>query len=288
MTAQNAQPRRLCYMRMLLFALVACLTAQERPSFDVVSVKPHPADVREVSFPHFLPGGRFETAGLPVWFTIAAAYNVGFQSPRLTGGPKWISGPEGVFDIEAKASPDSLPAGLASNVRAERLRQMLQAMLADRFHLKIHRETKEMPAYELTVARSGLKLDRSKIDEKDCAEGGPKADACHAIRGGRGRGLHSEAATIDDIVNYVENWSDHPILNKTGIRGLFNVQTSGWQNMQPGPVPPAGAKAEDGTNMADLPTLFNIFERLGLKLQAVSKAKVEIYVIDSIDKPVLN
>ena len=89
---------------------------------------------------------------------------------------------------------------------------------------------------------------------------------------------------MSDVLPYVENWADHPLVDKTGIHGLFNIQTTGWLPMQPGPPPPAGAKGEDGTELADLPTIFGLFERLGLKLES-QKLPVEIFVIDRVEKP---
>jgi len=92
---------------------------------------------------------------------------------------------------------------------------------------------------------------------------------------------------MSDIVGYVENWTDRPFVDKTGLRGLFQIDTKGWQPIQVGPLPPAGAKAEDGTDMADVPTVFQIFEQLGLKMES-QKDRAEIFVIEQIEKPTAN
>jgi uncharacterized protein (TIGR03435 family) len=254
------------------------------PSFDAASVKPHKADDTRRSMPQFLPGGRFVSSGIPLRMVISIAYNVGFQSVRLSGGPDWITSIDGVYDIEATAPPGLIPAGLPSKERDEKLKLMLQSLLADRFKLKIRRETKELPVYAVVVGKGGLKLEKAKIDEKDCTETGAPGVGCHSLIGGRGRGLHGEAVSLSDVLSYVENWTDHPLVDKTGIHGLYNIQTTGWLPMQPGPPPPAGAKAEDGSDVADLPTVFGLFERLGLKLES-QKAPVEIFVIDHVEKP---
>ena len=258
------------------------------PAFEVASVKVHkPGDNRRI-FPQFLPGGRFTSAGIPVRMLIAIAYNVGFQSVRLTGGPDWISSMEGVYDIEAKPGKGAIPPGLPGSIRDEKLRLMLQTLLADRFQLKIRRETKELPVYAVVVARSGSRLQKAKVEDKDCrqAEDEPETPGvtCHTVMGGRGRGLHGEAISLSDLMKFVENWSERPLVDKTGIQGLFNIQTSGWVSAQPGAPPPAGAKAEDGTDLADVPTLFTVFERLGLKLES-QKSPVEIFVIEHVEKP---
>jgi uncharacterized protein (TIGR03435 family) len=168
--------------------------------------------------PQFLPGGRFVSTGIPLRFLIAIAYNVGFQSVRLSGGPAWINSMDGVYDIEATAAPGALPAGLANNARSERLRLMLQSLLAERFKLKVRRETKELPVYTVTVAKSGLKLEKAKIEEKDCAEPGSSGVSCHSLMGGRGRGLHGDAVSLSDVLSYVENWTDHPLVDKTALQ----------------------------------------------------------------------
>jgi uncharacterized protein (TIGR03435 family) len=276
-----------------ILVIAGCLPLRSQasassPAFEVVSVKPHKPDDTRLGFPQFLPGGRFTATGMPLKIVIAKAYNVGFQSPRLTGGPDWILSRDTVFDIEATPPKDAIPPGLASNIRLERERLMLQALLVGRFHLKIHREMKEMPVYTVTVGKNGPRLQKAKVDEKDCPslEGRPAApgEGCHQLIGGRGRGLHGEAVSIGDMLLYVENWSERPMVDQTGLAGLFNVQTRGWQPSQPGPPPPAGAKAEDGSDLADVPTLPAIFESLGLRLKA-EKGKSEIFVIDSVEKP---
>jgi len=92
---------------------------------------------------------------------------------------------------------------------------------------------------------------------------------------------------MSDIVGYVENWTDRPFVDKTGLKGLFQIDTKGWQPIQVGPPPPAGTKAEDGTDMADVPTVFQIFEQLGLKMES-QKDRAEIFVIEHIEKPTAN
>ena len=105
---------------------------------------------------------------------------------------------------------------------------MVRAVLVDRFKLVIRRESKEMPVYALLVAKGGPKLQRADIDEKDCPEASlnalgpiststPIPDVCHAFNGGMGRGLHAKAANMSDLVAFVENWTDRPLLDKTGI-----------------------------------------------------------------------
>ena len=92
---------------------------------------------------------------------------------------------------------------------------------------------------------------------------------------------------MSDVVSFVENWTDRPLLDKTGLKGLFQIETKGWLPMQVGPPPAAGAKAEDGTDMMDVLTVFEMFEKLGLKMES-QKDRAEIFVIEHIEKPTAN
>jgi uncharacterized protein (TIGR03435 family) len=254
-------------------------------SFEVASVKLNRVNPnRRPSFPQFLPGGRFSARGVPLRFIIATAWNVGLKSVRLSGGPGWINSFESFYDIEAKAPQGVIPAGLASNVRDQRMRLMLQSLLEDRFKLNIQTETRELPVYVVAAAKGGLKLQESDVQEKDCPQATEVGVACHTISGGQGRGLHGRAVSISDILTFVESWTDRPLVDRTGIQGLFKVETKGWRDLQPEQEPPPGAKTEDGSDAADVPTLFTVFERLGLKLQT-EKGTVQVFVIDRVERP---
>jgi uncharacterized protein (TIGR03435 family) len=172
------------------------------------------------------------------------------------------------------------------------VKSMLRTLLADRFKLAIHRETKDIPVYALVVAKDGPKLQEADIDEKDCpdpfAAPSPAPNGlCHDISGGRGRGLHGRAVDMSDLVRTVENYTDRPLVDKTGIKGLYRIETTSWLPLQPGPPPAPGAKAEDGTELADVPTIFEVFERLGLKLE-LQKGLADVYVIDHVERPSAN
>ena len=262
----------------------------ESPRFEVASVKLHAAgfDRNTMVPPTVLPGGRF-VSRFPLLMLISYAYKVPTnQSPRMVGIPDWAGGPEGVYDVEAKSD---MPPGLSMQARNDRVRAMVQALLVDRFKLVIRRESKEMPVYALLVAKGGPKLQRADIDEKDCPEASlnalgpvststPMPDVCHAFTGGMGRGLHAKAANMSDLASFVENWTDRPLLDKTGIQGLYRFETKGWLPMDPS----VGAGSSD---VADRPTVFQMFAELGLRMEA-QKGALEVYVIDHIEKPTEN
>ncbi|MGH9421652.1 MAG: M56 family metallopeptidase, partial [Thermoanaerobaculia bacterium] len=196
-------------------------SAQSLPAFEVASVKPHSPGDRSLVFPQFLPGGRFSVVGLPLQIVIAFAYNLPFQGTQRSGGPDWIRSAENIYDIEAKADEDALK-GLSSNERADKLRLMLQSLLAERFKLTIRRDRKEQPVYTLTVGKNGPKLQKSKLEEKDCAD---PANQCHIGGAGQGRGIHVKAFDLADLIVSVSNFTDRPLLDRTGLTGLYDIDT---------------------------------------------------------------
>jgi bla regulator protein BlaR1 len=259
-------------------------------AFETTSVKPLKTGENRFAPPQFLPGGRF-TSRAPLLAVIGVAYDVALFNPssRISGAPDWIRSPESIYDIEATASKDAIPDGLPAKEAGDRRRSMLRTLLADRFKLVIHDEKKEMSVYALVVGKDGPKLLKADIEEKDCPEGpmtGPSITSmpCHVFNGGRGRGLHGRAVNIRDLADAVQNWTDRPLLDKTGLKGLYRIETEPWLPMELGLNPPAPGAKQDGVDMADLPTIFTVFERLGLKMDG-QKDRVDIYVIDHIEKP---
>jgi uncharacterized protein (TIGR03435 family) len=262
---------------------VPLLDAQAHPelSFEVVSIKLNQTEEKMMDN-RMLPGGRLSIKNLPLWVIIADAYGVSFQGVRLTGGPEWTRAER--YDIDATAPQGAITTDMPSKERAEKKRAMLQSLLADRFKLKIRRETRDTPVYALSVARGGPKLKRAAIEEKDCNdEPGSSSVPCHGLNGGQGRGLHGNAATIADILRFIENWTDRPTVDRTDLQGLFEIDTEGWVPLVGNPNRGAGEGLADPLR----PTLFMVFEKLGLKLEA-QKGSAEFFVIESIEKPTAN
>jgi uncharacterized protein (TIGR03435 family) len=252
------------------------------PAFAAASIKKNPSTGPGTIGIEFLPGGRLRIQNMPLHWIIAHAYNVPFQSPRLSGGPEWIGGER--FDIDATAEPGAIPSGATPDERDKLMDAMLRTLLADRFHLKIRREIEDQPVYAIVVTKGGPKLKPAEIQEKDCETDAGKDIDCHNFHGGRGRGVHARAANISDLGLFVSNWTDRPLVDKTGLTGLYQFETRGWANMSPGPAPAPGTLAEDGQDAASLPTIFTIFTDLGLRLDA-QRAPVEMFVIESVERP---
>jgi uncharacterized protein (TIGR03435 family) len=145
-------------------------------------------------------------------------------------------------------------------------------------------ENKSMPVYALTVAEGGPKLQKSTIDEKDCASDiGP--EACHSFVGGLGHPLNARAIDMDDLAHYISNWTDLPVVNRTGLSGLFTVDTEGWVPMRLPPPPPSAAPAANP--FAGLPTIFAVLDKLGLELNR-QEDNLPVYTVEHIERPSAN
>jgi uncharacterized protein (TIGR03435 family) len=259
--------------------------AQAQPatplSFEVASVKPNKSgDERSPSM--ILPGGRFTATNNSVRQLILNAYGIWVSPHLLQGGPGWIDSAR--YDIDAKAGSNAIPAATSNRVLWEKTRLMLQTLLTDRFKLSIRRETKEMPTYQLVVAKNGPKLQKT---DADC---GASYTACHGFSGGP-RHLSGSGVDMYDLTLILSRYSDQPVIDRTGIEGLFDLKLQ-WNPHWPrlptddNPRDPA-VEAREGPrpDPASLGTLFDALEQqLGLKLES-HRGPVEVYVIDHVERP---
>ena len=127
--------------------LLAGSAAIAQTKFDVASIEPNASNDDRIMIRR-MPGGRFVATGITAKELVAQACGVrGFQ---VQGGPGWLENDR--FDINAKAE------GLSERVPPEAMQPLLQALLADRFGLKVREESKEMAGYALVVGKSGSKL----------------------------------------------------------------------------------------------------------------------------------
>jgi uncharacterized protein (TIGR03435 family) len=117
------------------------------------------------------------------------------------------------------------------------------------------------------------------------------ADSCHMFQGGAGHPLLANAVDMDDLAQYIENWTDLPLMNRTGLKGLFAVKTGGWQPMQLPPPPPPSPDGRPplppnnrGPSGEALPTIFTVLKSLGLELRRES-ASVTMYTVERAERP---
>jgi uncharacterized protein (TIGR03435 family) len=204
-------------------------------------------------------------------------------SPRLSPPlPNWTISER--YDIEAKASANAIPPPPQDGEVRSRMRQMIRQLLADHFGLVLRVENKTMPVYALTLASGGPKLQKSAITSEDCAfNTGPQP--CHGFAGGLGHPLNAKAITMDDLVHYIGNWTDLPVVNRTALTGLFTINTDGWVPMRLPPPPPG---ADPTANpFAGLPTIFAVLGKLGLELKRQEDI-LPVYTVQDIERPLTN
>jgi len=263
-------------MKVYLAAL-ALLFAQitpSRPTFEVASIKRNTSgsDAARVS----AQTGRLTVTNNPLRNIIRNAWSL--QAFQIVGGPDWINTDR--WDIVAKAE---------GNPRGPELLAMVQSLLADRFKLVTHRETREMPIYALVLARPdrtfGPNLRASSTDcEKEVSAaiargGGPPSDGkvlC-GMRTINGR-LEMNAVPMANLARNLSPIAGRSIVDKTGLSGGFDA-TLTW-------TPDAGGSPEATPAADGAPSLFTaIQEQLGLKLDA-QRGPVDVLVIDSVQRPV--
>ncbi len=255
------------------------------PKYDVASIKPGSSDPGP-SFLRFNPDGT-SIHNMPLQFLLRAAFGV--ENDRLVGAPSWVASNR--YDIEAKVAPEDAPK--LDKLKAEDRRAMLIPLLVERFNLKYHHDTRELPMYALVVAKGGPKLKASTPKAADEPPGSPFAGTPPKGIDARGRmmmspgRIESQDTTLDMLAHLLAPQLGRTVVDKTGLTGRYDY-TLQWT---PDNAPPPMMGAKDGSAAA-VPeadtsgaSLFTaIQEQLGLKLEA-DKGKVDVIVIDHIDLP---
>jgi uncharacterized protein (TIGR03435 family) len=231
---------------------VSAMHAQPAPAlrFAVASIKPTPAD--RYNEGSGIPTGHGRLTGNHVTLRrcIQGAYAVGPN--QIVGGPPWVDSDR--FEIDAKAD---LPVGDSM------LMVMLRSLLADRFKLAMHRETRAIEALVLEVARNGPKLEKA-------ADGASETDSGH------GR-IDAKVITMNRFAEVLSRQTDLPVVNRTGLEGAFNLKLE-WSPEADKAVKPGQAPPDNG------PSLFTALQGLGLRLQA-RKTPLDVLVIDHAERP---
>jgi uncharacterized protein (TIGR03435 family) len=204
------------------------------------------------------------------------------QPAQLIGGPDWLDDEH--YDIVAKS-----PVRLTSDT----LREMEQALLVDRFQLKTHRESRELPIYALVLARSDRKLGPGMaVTPNDCAPGSvprpatatadPERPRCNWFsRTGR---FYSGGITMATFAEALSLSVDRKVVDHSGLTGYYEFELSFSPDFGApgGPLPPGVAPPPSGPDLGSLYTALQ--EQLGLKLES-TRGTVEVIVIDQIARP---
>ncbi|MGB6687167.1 MAG: M56 and DUF3738 domain-containing protein [Terracidiphilus sp.] len=263
-------------------ATVVLARAQDAPAdipkFDVATIKPNKSGDNKVML-MFKPDG-VSMMGTPVQMILRAAFGV--EDDRIIGAPGWVKSDR--YDIEAKVAPEDAPK-LDKLKRDERM-AMLQPLLVDRFNLKFHHETRELPIYALVVAKGGPKLKESAPDGAG-ANGAPQRRM--TTFNGRGS-IEATGSSTENLTHVLSPMLGRTIIDKTGLTGTYDYVLKWTPDNMPPPMgggPPGGGPDGGAPPPPDAsgPDIFTaIQEQLGLKLES-EKGPVDVIVIDHIDKP---
>jgi bla regulator protein blaR1 len=232
---------------------------------------------------------RSTTLGLMVQaFRLKSCRPGGFRGcVMVSGGPDWIQNDP--YDLQAKL-PDNVPSYTMAQLRdgeAPEISMMLQSLLADRFDLKYHRETRQLPVYVLTQVRKSPKLGPAKREMRQQKDGSMAIDRSLIWtfpRGANGEINFNQSTiqmivrsrTIQELTDTLSGAMDRPVLNRTGLIGDFDISLQYDRDIDPD-IDDFGATFG--------PSMMKAFERqLGLKFEA-TKGPVDILVIDHIERP---
>jgi uncharacterized protein (TIGR03435 family) len=270
-----------------------------KPEFEVASIKPaQPPTMGMMQVRMNADAGMLRYTNVSLRDCIRTAYRV---KDYQIQAPDWIGSTR--FDIVAK-----LPAGSSK----DQIPEMLQALLADRFKLTLHRDTKEHAIYALVVAKGGPKLKPADLRTDDKApykmapgdnpgKGGmPRGAMAMQIDPAGGAHLKAPSATLANLAEAISRFSERPVIDMTGIQGEYDFDlvfspesmgkvrnAMGGMPPPPGPGPaggPAGGSERPSEAPAEpAPSIYESVQRYGLKLEP-RKAPMEILIVDHIER----
>jgi uncharacterized protein (TIGR03435 family) len=253
------------------------------PAYEVTTIKPF--DQTLLSRP-----GAFISKDT-VRDLVRSAYAFGtsrLPSAQVIGGQPWIDKDE--YTIQSKP-PADIEAAMQRMTYAEKFQRehaMQQSLLADRFHLKLHFEVRELPIYALVPAKGGLRLKVTAPPPPHDFTAPPSAQApnqplvpetfnigttAHGTMYVRAHAI-SMARFINILSANLNQTGDRPVADETGFAGYFDIDDLRWAD------PTAATSGEPSLETA-------LEEKLGLKL-ILTKGSVEVVVIDSVDRPSAN
>jgi uncharacterized protein (TIGR03435 family) len=222
-------------------------------AFEAASIRQHTAPLHTIAG-LTISGTLVTMEGYSVSLLVAEAYNLKRYQLSLSALPHRDAIEDIYYDIVARAPGESVPS-------RDQFREMLKTLLADRFQLVIHRETKEMRVYALVAGDKGPKLKQSKAGV-ECSGLGSRVPG--------GQKFEATGCAIGILVDQLANMVDRPVLDKTGLTGTYDftfIATPAF--MSPGP---------DDTSP------FSAIHELGLKL-VPQNAPIGIVFVDHVEKP---
>lgn len=279
------------YVHAALLLFGAAAATQAQPRFDAASIRlVADTDVRIRSGMGEKSPGAFFAENMPLDVVIQEAYSdspdqswvlqsmtgrqrASWQSLRVLDEPNWLKSDR--FDIAARYA---LPARSGKRTQAEMLQDQkemdlrLRSLLEDRFHLRVHRETRNLPVYELVISKPGL------LKQGNCAE---KCRTSEFGEKGTDLTIDGEGMNVTELAGTVSMVLNRPIIDKTGLTGTFDVHLK-W-TPEPGEVGDPNTPFEKSSG-----SIFSVLqEKLGLRLRNAA-GPVDVLVIDRVEKPSAN
>jgi uncharacterized protein (TIGR03435 family) len=247
-------------MRPVIALLFACLCYGQQPEFEVASIKPSAPGARGSNF-NRKPGGGLDALNVTLREMILFAYHI--REQQLIGVTGWMENEH--YDVIAKPSQNDNPTNAKRSFEADfnPLELKLQAVLADRFKLTVHKETRELPVYFLVPAKGGHKLTTSTSDDL-------------RINNRNGLVICRKCTMKQVAENTLTYKTGRTVIDKTGLTGEYDFDLKYLED---------AAVAAGDTSAPDFLTALR--EQLGLVLQP-AKAPVEVVVIDRAEKATVN
>jgi uncharacterized protein (TIGR03435 family) len=251
------------------------------PVFDVVSVKPNKSGsgmVRVMGKPD-----GYAATNVSLKELIQSAY--GIREDLISGAPNWADSAR--FDIDAKVAGSDVET--LKKLTPEQRRLILRPLLAERFKLQTHTETKQLPVYELVLAKDGSKLKEATAGDTYATgiKGPDGVTRGGMIRVGPGQ-LTAQAIPMTSLANILSFQLQRTVLNKTDLSGKYDVELNWTPDQGAEPMfkgPDSGQHSSDTAQDSSGPTIFTALqEQLGLKLRS-ARGPVDTIVIDHVEMP---
>jgi uncharacterized protein (TIGR03435 family) len=248
----------------LFLTAISCF-AQPPRAFDAASVKLNTAGNGGINMR--TQHGRLTVENASVFQIIQQAFLV--KQFQLSGGPAWIMTER--YNIDARMEKD--------DISDDDLWFSLQPLLANRFHLKFHRETKTMPVFSLVLAKAGPKFQA----HKEGADGKDRQRLGVSIGSGRGK-LTATKTTMASFADSLGQQVDRIIVDNTGLKGKYDFTLEWSPENHEGSIVSA---VEEKVGLTGLSIFEALPQQLGLKLES-TKGPVQVIVVDSVDRPTSN
>ena len=198
---------------------------------------------------------------------------------RIIGMPAWMTSEH--YNIDARVSEADAPVWGNTAERTVMLRGMLQTLLKERCKLVVHRETRERPVFAIVIGRSGPKLKAAETSSLDTLHA--KYPDAMAVPNGGGIMRPGEngtrmlyGATIGTLSLVLSSPAGRPVIDRTGLPGRYDIEVPRMQSI-----------SADNAGTDGLPTIFDMLDRLGLKMET-QKTPLEMLVVDHVERPTEN